>query len=66
MGTDYKIISHDESEKGNTLKVQYMNGKSNNELLSAIMPAAEILAFEELIPSMNDVFIKAVEESNKN
>ncbi|WP_297098181.1 ABC transporter ATP-binding protein [uncultured Draconibacterium sp.] len=66
LGTDYKIISHDESEKANTLKVQYMNGKSNNELLSAIMPAAEIMSFEELIPSMNDVFIKAVEESNKN
>ncbi|MDX8341478.1 ATP-binding cassette domain-containing protein [Draconibacterium sp. IB214405] len=65
LGTDYKIISHDESEKGNTLKVQYLNGKSNNELLSAIMPAAEIMSFEELIPSMNDVFIKAVEESNK-
>ena len=65
LGTDYKIISHDESDKANTLKVQYMNGKSNNELLSSIMPAAEILAFEELIPSMNDVFIKAVEESKK-
>ena len=66
LGIDYKIISHDESEKANTLKVQYMNGESNNELLSAIMPAAEIMSFEELIPSMNDVFIKAVEESNKN
>ncbi|WP_321348572.1 ATP-binding cassette domain-containing protein [uncultured Draconibacterium sp.] len=66
LGTNYKIISHDESEKANTLKVQYLNGNSNNELLQAIMPAAEILAFEELIPSMNDVFIKAVEESNKN
>ena len=66
LGTNYKIISHDESEKANTLKVQYLNGNSNNDLLQAIMPAAEILAFEELIPSMNDVFIKAVEESNKN
>lgn len=66
LGANYNIISHDESEKANTLKVQYLNGNSNNELLQAIMPAAEILAFEELIPSMNDVFIKAVEESNKN
>ncbi|AHW59197.1 ABC-2 type transport system ATP-binding protein [Draconibacterium orientale] len=66
LGSDYKIISHDESGKAKTLKVQYLNGKSNNELLQAIMPAAEIISFEELIPSMNDVFIKAVEESNKN
>ncbi|WP_297086948.1 ATP-binding cassette domain-containing protein [uncultured Draconibacterium sp.] len=66
LGTDYNIISHNESEKENTLKVQYLNGNSNNNLLSAIMPVAEVLSFEELIPSMNDVFIKAVEESNKN
>ncbi|HDR51172.1 MAG TPA: DUF4162 domain-containing protein, partial [Mariniphaga anaerophila] len=30
----------------------------------AIIPAAEIISFEEIIPSMNDVFIKAVQESN--
>jgi ABC-2 type transport system ATP-binding protein len=29
------------------------------------MPAAEIISFEEIIPSMNDVFIKAVQESNQ-
>lgn len=65
LGTQYKIISHSEAEKQNTLKVQYLNGKSNNDLLKALLPAAEIRSFEEVIPSMNDVFIKAVEESNK-
>ena len=65
LASEYKIIEHAESEKGNTLKVQYQNGNSNNDLLEALMPVAEIRAFEELIPSMNDVFIKAVEEANK-
>ncbi len=65
LGQKYQIIGHSESEKENTLKVQYLNGKSNNDLLHALMPAAEIRSFEEVIPSMNDVFIKAVEESNK-
>lgn len=65
LGSQYKIITHDESEKMNSLKVQYMNGDSNNDLLKVLMPVAEIRAFEELIPSMNDVFIKAVEEANK-
>ncbi len=66
LGTDYHIIEHSESEKENTLKVQYLNGNSNNDLIRKLIPAAEIIAFEEIIPSMNDVFIKAVEESNKN
>jgi ABC-2 type transport system ATP-binding protein len=66
LGTNYEIIQHAELEKENTVKVQYNNGHSNNNLLKELIPAVEIISFEELIPSMNDVFIKAVEESNKN
>ncbi len=66
LGHQYKIIDHSESGKENQLKVQYLNGNSNNELLQSLIPVSEIIAFEEVIPSMNDVFIKAVEESNKN
>jgi len=65
LDAKYKIISHVEKEKENTVKVQYLNGDSNNDLLKALMPAVEIVSFEEFIPSMNDVFIQAVEESNK-
>ncbi len=65
LGRRFKILEHAESEKENHLQVQYLNGDSNNDLLQAIMPAAEILSFEEIIPSMNDVFIKAVNESNQ-
>ncbi len=65
LGTHYEIILHSETEKENILKVRYQNGDSNNDLLKALMPAAEIISFEELIPSMNDVFIKAVENANK-
>jgi len=60
----FKILEHTESEKENRIKIQYVNGGSNNELLQAIIPSAEIISFEELIPGMDDVFIKAVQESN--
>jgi len=65
LSKDYTIISHSENEKDNLLKVQYNNGNSNNTLLETLLPLVEIRAFEELIPSMNDVFIRAVEEANK-
>ena len=65
LGLEYKIISHTEDEKENHVSVQYLNGNSNNQLLQALIPVAEILSFEEIIPSMNDVFIKAVEEANR-
>lgn len=65
LGQQYKIIEHSEAEKENHIKVQYLNGNSNNELLQNLISVSEIVSFEEVIPSMNDVFIKAVEESNK-
>ncbi len=66
LGRQYEIIEHSENEKENTLKIQYANGHSNNDLLKALMPVVEIRSFEEVIPSMNDVFISAVEKANKN
>ena len=66
LGTHFKILEHTEDKKENELRVQYVNGDSNNQLLRVLLPVAEIISFEEIIPSMNDVFIKAVEESNKN
>jgi ABC-2 type transport system ATP-binding protein len=65
IGEQYKIIDHSETARENHLKVQFLNGNSNNELLKNLMPVAEIIAFEEVIPSMNEVFIKAVEKANK-
>ena len=66
LGLQYKVLDHSEKEYENQLTVQYLNGNSNNDLIKTLIPVAEIRSFEEVIPSMNDVFIKAVEESNKN
>ncbi len=64
LGLQYKILNHSEEKTENHLTVQYLNGNSNNDLIKSLIPVAEIRSFEEVIPSMNDVFIKAVEESN--
>lgn len=61
-----KVLNHVETQRENQITIEHLNGKSNNELIKALIPVAEILSFEEKIPSMNDVFIKAVEEANKN
>jgi len=36
---------------------------SQNELLSAVMPHVNIHAFKEIVPTMNEIFIKTVNES---
>ncbi|MDX9882427.1 MAG: ATP-binding cassette domain-containing protein [Prolixibacteraceae bacterium] len=65
LGNDFRIIEHRQEEQSNILKVQHLNGKSNNELLQKLMQQIEIVSFQELIPSMNEVFIKVVEEANQ-
>jgi len=65
LNNQFKILSHVENNRINQITIEYSHGKSNNDLIQALIPVSEIISFEEQIPSMNDVFIRAVEESNK-
>ena len=42
--------------------VQLKDGNSVNDLLKAVMPAVEIISVTEILPSMNDIFINAVNQ----
>lgn len=66
LSNQITILNHAENGKANQIKVQLNSITSNNNLIQSLMPVAEIISFEEVIPSMNDVFIRAVEEANKN
>ena len=66
LSNGFKILDHIENSRINQITIEYLHGRSNNDIIQALIPVSEILSFEEKIPSMNDVFIKAVEESNKN
>jgi ABC-2 type transport system ATP-binding protein len=66
LSNRFKILNHIENSRINQITIEYLHGRSNNDLIQALIPVSEILSFEEKIPSMNDVFIKAVEEANKN
>jgi ABC-2 type transport system ATP-binding protein len=65
LGNDFEILSHQEKDRSNEMTIKHLNGNSNNDLLMKIAPMAEIISFQEQIPSMNDVFIHVVGESNK-
>ncbi len=62
---EISIIEHQETDSINTLKLHFESEESGNSILKALLPHAEIRSFREIIPSMNEVFIRVVEESNK-
>ena len=55
---DIQSIESKNNEQIARIKI---NGKiSSNELLSQILPQVEIVSFQEILPSINDIFIKEV------
>jgi ABC-2 type transport system ATP-binding protein len=65
LNRHYKIIEHKKINGYNGVRVKLLHQTNENELLSLILPAVEIISFNELVPSMNDVFIKVVNENKK-
>ena len=70
---DYKVESTDgvfdvlqsESVKGNTLiKVKLNEDKTANEILGLLLPHVNIHKLDEVIPTMNDIFIDKVKGQN--
>lgn len=53
------------NRKGFTYLMDKTAGVSNNALLDAIAMQGEILQFEEMLPSLNDIFIRSVESHNQ-
>ena len=64
LGHEFSILEQVRTAHLNQMKIQFNNGQSNNELLKLLMNQFEIVSFKE-IPSMNEVFIHVVEQSNR-
>jgi ABC-2 type transport system ATP-binding protein len=64
LGTYGELIEHGPEEEGLSARVKLINDSTTNQLLGNIMRAVEVAGFQEVIPSMNDIFIQAVERYN--
>lgn len=64
LDSNYTLISDSENAGLKTAQIKVNNYSSDNRLLSMILPTVEVTGFNQLIPSMNDIFIKVVESYN--
>lgn len=60
----FQLIEYELKGYRQRVKFQIDHEISSNHLLQQIMAKMEIRSFREVIPSMNDVFIKVVEQAN--
>ena len=66
LNGDYQIKSLVKSHGGFTAKIKMSENDDINGLIAQLLPHFKIRSFQEILPSMDQVFIKAVEKSNAN
>lgn len=65
LTSDYKILDVVENNKKSTMKVEVLNKNiKSNDLITIMTQYGNISSFQKHLPSMNDIFIKVVEETN--
>lgn len=60
----FQLIEYELKGKKQRVKFQMEQKSSSNDLLQKLMSKMEICSFREVIPSMNEVFIKVVEQAS--
>lgn len=63
LWTGAEILEKHTEDDIHTLTVK-LRGVTSSQMLQAVLPLCEIISFTEIIPSMNDIFIRKVNEGN--
>ena len=63
LGQDFKIIDEDKEEGLRYASVQLTNGMESKDLIQKLAAHVDIHAYNEVIPTMNDIFISVVKEN---
>jgi len=67
-GTDigFELYTKSKDDEGNeSLRFKTKTGITANQILQKFMPVGQIISFKEVLPSINDIFIKLVKEQSK-
>lgn len=65
LDSNYTLISDKEEAGLKKAQIKVNNYSSDNRLLSMVLPAVEVTGFNQVIPSMNDIFIQVVQDYNR-
>ena|ERR1700752_2349531 len=59
-----EIMDKKSDDDTHTVTLKLLRQNTPNQLLEAVLSNAEIIAFHEIVPSMNDIFISVVENKS--
>ncbi|UCH14561.1 MAG: ATP-binding cassette domain-containing protein [Bacteroidales bacterium] len=59
---DFELVGHMIEDNTNYARIKVNKSLKKNELLALLIPEIQITSFRELLPNMNEIFIKVVEK----
>jgi ABC-2 type transport system ATP-binding protein len=62
----FRIIEEISGNRENILRVKLPDGATPNDLLAQVLPQAQVTAFREILPSVNEIFIRLVSGEAKS
>ena len=65
LETGFELLQMDESSRGQEATIRVTRDGGSNELLKNLVQLAEVKAFHEILPDMNDIFIQVVNKAVK-
>jgi ABC-2 type transport system ATP-binding protein len=63
---NFTLVEHREDKNIHRIKIKASDTRTGNDLLKILMPLATISSFNEVIPTMNEIFINVVKAQNLN
>jgi ABC-2 type transport system ATP-binding protein len=64
LWTAAEILETQKDEDVSIFTIRAREGVTSRQLLDALLPHGELVSFNEIIPDMNDIFIRAVSDGN--
>lgn len=64
LWTGAEILDKQTDDDEHTFTLKMSKSITSNQLLNAVLPHCEVLSFQELLPSMNDIFIRKVSNND--
>jgi ABC-2 type transport system ATP-binding protein len=62
---EYSLFDFKDNHEVHEIKIKTTSDSGNNKLIATLLPHIDLVSFNEVIPSMNDVFIQVVEKTNQ-
>ncbi len=64
LADDFIIVEKGKTNRHYFANIRISDNKTPNDLLKLLLPNVQIISVQEILPSLNDIFIKVVNEEN--